>query len=156
MEIRDIEEKDNKQVEELIRTCLLEFGANKPGCAWEDPDLGKFYQVYQPDNCKYWVVEHEGKVVAGCGIGPVIGKPEVCELQKMYCLDIARGAGIAKQLLELALSFAKEHYQYCYLETFANMIAANKFYIKNGFISLDKPIIEGAHYACDRWYIKKL
>ena len=37
MLIREIEEKDNKQVEKLIRTCLIEFGANKPGTAWADP-----------------------------------------------------------------------------------------------------------------------
>lgn len=29
MLIREIEEKDNKEVELLIRTCLIEFGANK-------------------------------------------------------------------------------------------------------------------------------
>lgn len=156
MIIREIEEKDNPQVEHLIRTCLLEFGANKPGCAWEDPDLGRFYQVYQPANRKYWVVEHEGKIVGGCGIGPVSGKVDVCELQKMYCLAIARGTGMANQLLQLALAFAKEYYQYCYLETFANMVAANKFYLKMGFTKLDKPIIDSAHYACDCWHIKKL
>ena len=33
MLIREIQEKDNKAVENLIRTCLIEFGANKPGCA---------------------------------------------------------------------------------------------------------------------------
>jgi len=33
MLIREIEERDNEQVESLIRTCLIEFGADKPGCA---------------------------------------------------------------------------------------------------------------------------
>lgn len=156
MLIREIEKRDNPKVEQLIRTCLLEFGANKPGCAWEDPYLGQFYQVYQPDNCKYWVVEEAGEIVGGCGIGPVLGVGHTCELQKMYCLTSARGNGIAQKLLVLALKFAKEHYQYCYLETFSNMVAANKFYLKNGFKSLDAPIIESDHYACDRWYIKEL
>ena len=49
MIIREIEEKDNKDVENLIRTCLIEFGADKPGCAWTDPDLGRFFQVYQKE-----------------------------------------------------------------------------------------------------------
>lgn len=44
----------------------------------------------------------------------------------------------------------------CYLETFSNMVAANKFYKKNGFIQLDKPLVETEHYACDVWYIKSL
>ena len=72
MIIREIQEKDNKEVENLIRTCLIEFGANKPGCAWTDPDLGRFFQLYQKEKSKYYVVEENYKIVAGCGIGPVV------------------------------------------------------------------------------------
>ena len=32
-----------KKVENLIRTCLIECGADKPGCAWSDPNLGSFF-----------------------------------------------------------------------------------------------------------------
>ena len=127
MLIREIEEKDNEQVESLIRTCLIEFGANKPGCAWEDPNLGCFYEVYQNEKSKYWVVEDNNKIVAGCGIGPLTGTENICELQKMYSLKEARGTGIANELLKISLEFAKKHYEKCYLETFANMVAANKF-----------------------------
>ncbi len=156
MLIREIQEKDNKQVESLIRTCLIEFGANKPGCAWSDPNLGCFYQVYQNEKSKYWVVEENGKIVAGCGIGPLEKTEDVCELQKMYSLKEVRGIGIAQELLDISLEFAKKHYKECYLETFDNMVAANKFYKKNGFVQLDKPIVETEHYACDVWYIKNL
>lgn len=156
MLIREIEERDNEQVEALIRTCLIEFGANKPGCAWTDPNLGCFYQVYQEDKSKYWVVEKDGNIVAGCGIGSVDKKNDACELQKMYSLKEVRGTGIAEQLLNLSLEFAKKHYKQCYLETFENMVAANKFYKKHGFTQLDKPLVETEHYACDVWYIKTL
>lgn len=156
MLIREIQEKDNEQVESLIRTCLIEFGANKPGCAWEDPDLGRFYQVYQNEKSKYWVVEEKNKIVAGCGIGSLNNAEGICELQKMYSLKEVRGRGIADELLKLALDFAKKHYKKCYLETFTNMVAANKFYKKNEFIQLEKPIVETGHYACDVWYIKNL
>ena len=156
MIIREIQEKDNKQVESLIRTCLIEFEANKPGCAWSDPDLGRFYQVYQKEKSKYWVVEENGEIIAGCGIGPVVGVENVCELQKMYSLKEARGCGIANELLKISLEFAKKYYKECYLETFSNMVAANKFYKKHEFIQLDKPIVETEHYACDAWYIKSL
>lgn len=156
MLIREIEEKDNKDVENLIRTCLIEFGANKPGCAWTDPNLGSFFQLYQNEGCKYYVVEHNTKIVAGCGIGPLEGAENVCELQKMYSYEEVRGTGIAEQLLKLSLDFAKKHYDKCYLETFSNMIAANKFYKKYGFSQLDKPLVETEHYACDVWYIKSL
>lgn len=156
MIIREIQEKDNEQVESLIRTCLIEFGANKPGCAWEDKNLGKFYQVYHTEKSKYWVVEDNGKIVAGCGIGPLSNTENICELQKMYSLKDVRGTGIADELLKISLEFAKKYYKKCYLETFSNMMAANKFYKKHNFIKLEKPIVETEHYACDVWYIKEL
>ena len=156
MLIREIQEKDNQAVEHLIRTCLIEFEANKEGCAWSDPQLGVFSEVYQPEKSCYWVVEMAGEIVAGCGIGPVESKPNVCELQKMYAFKEARGTGIPSQLLEIALAFAKQYYEECYLETFSNMEAANRFYQKNGFIALASPLVETPHYACDKWYLKHL
>jgi len=156
MLIREIEEKDNEQVECLIRTCLIEFGANKPGTAWADPTLGDFYHLYRNEGSKYWVVEDNNKIVAGCGVGPVHGWPDICELQKMYALKEIRGTGCSSDLLRIALDFAQKHYKKCYLETLSNMVAANKFYQKNGFIPIDKPLNATEHFACDVWYIKTL
>ena len=104
----------------------------------------------------YWVVEKDNKVVAGCGIGPLLGADGVCELQKMYAFKEVRGSGIANELLSVCLDFAKKHYNKCYLETFSNMKRANNFYKKNGFVSLNKPLVQTEHYACDMWYIKNI
>ncbi|MEK5057489.1 GNAT family N-acetyltransferase [Paenibacillus sp. FSL H7-0326] len=156
MLLREIEERDNKQVEDLIRTCLIEFGANKPGTAWTDPNLGDFYHLYNHEGSKYWVVEKDSKIIAGCGIGPISGYPHICELQKMYAFKEARGTGAASQLLEAALDYARLYYNECYLETFNNMVAANKFYQKNGFVALTKPLMDTEHFACDAWYIRSL
>lgn len=153
--IREIEAKDNQAVEQIIRTCLIEFGGDREGTAWCDPDLGRFSEIYNKQGHKYWVIEDaEGNVVGGAGIGALT--EDVCELQKMYCLKVARGTGIAQYLMDLCLFYAKQHYKKCYLETFENMIAANKFYKKNGFISLEKPYLETEHFSCDAWYIKDL
>ena len=155
--IRPIEERDNAAVEQVIRTCLIEFGGNHDGLAWSDPDLGIFSIVYSKPGTKYWVVEEEsGTIVGGSGIGPLPGAQGVCELQKMYCLKQARGTGAAEKLMELCLSFAKEHYQRCYLETLSNMTAANYFYLKHGFERLQQPLLPTDHYACDVWYVKDL
>ena len=155
--IREIEERDNKDIEHIIRSCLIEFGGNRDGLAWSDPDLGRFSEIYNKEGHKYWVAEDEnGKVVGGVGIGKLEGIEDVCELQKMYCLPEARGKGVAYKLMDLALEFAKQYYEKCYLETLSNMIAANKFYKKYGFENLDKPIGNTGHYSCDVWYIKNL
>ena len=117
--IREIEERDNKAVEQIVRYCLKEFGADHEGCAWTDPYLGRFSQVYSTRGNRYWVAEDtQGKIVGGVGVGSFEEAPGICELQKMYCLPEARGTGIAHLLLQTALTYAKEYYRQCYLETF--------------------------------------
>ena len=74
----------------------------------------------------------------------------------MYAAKETRGTGIAHDLLQIALTFASQHYSRCYLETLSNMTAANRFYLKKGFQQMDKPLSQTEHYACDVWYIKDL
>ena len=155
--IREIEERDNKEVENVIRTCLIEFGANHEGTAWADPNLGKFSEVYNSDGNKYWVIEDENrKIVGGVGIGKLEGIENVCELQKMYCLAEARGTGISHKLMDIALEYAKKYYEKCYIETLENMVAAQKFYEKYGFKRIYEPIVKTEHFACDVRFIKDL
>ena len=155
--IREIRPEDDAAVEAVIRTCLVEFGANREGFAWSDPDLGRFSQVYARPGWRYWVVlSPAGEIVGGAGIGPLPGAEGVCELQKMYCLPQARGTGAAHTLMELALDFAARHYRQCYLETFHTMAAANRFYQKYGFRRLEQPYLPTAHFACDVWYLRDL
>lgn len=155
--IREIQSKDNKSVENVIRTCLIEFGANHEGTAWADPDLGRFSEIYNTDGNKYWIIEDEnGKILGGVGIGNLEGTDKICELQKMYCLPEIRGTGLAHKLMDIALEYAKKYYKKCYLETLPNMIAAQKFYEKYGFIRIYEPVIKTDHFACDVLYIKDL
>ena len=107
--IREIEEKDNKEVENVIRACLIEFGANHEGTAWTDPNLGRFSEIYNTDGNKYLVaIDENRKIVGGVGIGKLDGIEDVCELQKMYCLPETRGTGISHKLMDMALEYAKK------------------------------------------------
>ncbi len=155
--IKEIEKKEDKKIEKVIRDCLVEFGANHPGTAWQDPDLCRFSEIYNTPGNRYWVaVNGEGEVIAGVGIGELKGEPEVCELQKMYCVPDMRGKGVSHMLMKKALDYAKEYYSKVYLETLENMTAAHKFYEKYGFYRLDKPLGSTEHFACDVCYIKEL
>lgn len=156
MLIRKIKKEDNRTIEKIIRDCLIEFGGNREGLAWADPELSYLSEAYKDKNSEYWIVEKDGKIIGGCGIAPMKKLSGICELQKMYLLKEGRGTGIANKLIELALEFAKENYDRCYLETLTTMKAANKFYQKHGFKKLNRPIIETEHFACDSWYIKDL
>ena len=155
--IREIEAKDNKEIEQIIRKCLIEFGANHEGTAWADPNLGRFSEIYNYEGNKYWVAENEnGKLLGGVRIGKLEGTEGICELQKMYCLPEARGEGISHELIKIALEYAKKYYNKCYLETLENMVAAQKFYEKYEFVRIKEPIIKTEHFACDVRYIKEL
>ncbi len=155
--IREIESKDNKEIENVIRSCLIEFGANHEGTAWVDPNLGRFSDIYNTEGNKYWVaIDEFGKIVGGVGIGKLDGIEEVCELQKMYCLPEARGTGISHKLMGIALEYGAKYYNRCYLETLENMVAAQKFYEKYGFERIYEPLVKTEHFACDVRYIKEL
>ena len=94
------------------------------------------------------------RIVGGVGIGRLTDT--ICELQKMYCLPDARGSGVAHQLMDTALAYAKKYYRQCYLETLENMTAAQKFYEKYGFVRVFDPPVKTEHFSCDVRYIKDL
>lgn len=153
--IRRIEKKDNKVIENIIRSCLVEFGGDHEGTAWADPDLGRFSEIYAAPGRCYWVAEDEtGKVVGGTGIGELTD--DICELQKMYLLAEARGTGVAGRLMKIALAFAVQHYKQCYLETLESMTGAQKFYEKSGFHRVYEPVVKTEHFSCDVRYLKDL
>ena len=156
--VREIEERDNLRVAQIIRSCLIEYGANHTGTVWSDPDLERFSFVYAHPGRRFFVAEDEtGTVVACGGVGEVVGADGVCELQRMYAVPAARGSGVAQELLRRCLAFARETgYTRCYLETLENMCRAARFYEKNGFARTDKPLGNTGHFACDRLYILDL
>ncbi len=155
--LREIEARDNRGIEQVIRSCLIEFGANHAGTAWADPDLGRFSEIYVEEGCKYWVAEDEtGKIVAGVGIGRLDGASDICELQKMYCLPEARGTGISRQLMDTALDYAGRYYRQVYLETMENMTAAQRMYKRYGFYRVPGPLGATGHYCCDVCLMKDL
>ncbi len=155
--LREIQKSDDPKIEYVIRQCLIEFGANHEGTAWADPDLCRFSQIYNREGYKYWVVEADnGDIVGGVGIGGFEAAPDVCELQKMYCLPRARGTGVAHALLEVALDYAKSFYTTVYLETLENMTAAQRFYEKHGFVRTSSRMVDTGHFACDVCYVLKL
>ena len=156
-EIRELKKEDNKKIEKLIRDCLIEFGANHEGTAWADPNLGRFSEIYNTVGNEYWVaVDENNHILGGVGIGKLSGIENVCELQKMYCLKEIRETGISHELMKIALEYAKEYYNICYLETLENMVAAQKFYEKWGFERVYEPLVKTEHFACDVRYIKNL
>ncbi|QTD37730.1 GNAT family N-acetyltransferase [Polaribacter batillariae] len=156
--IREIKPEDNLQLASVIRSVIVEMGAPKTGTAYEDKATDAMFENFQKEKSAYFVVEHQNKVVGGAGIAQLNnGEKNICELQKMYFLPIARGIGLGSKLIAKCLQKAQEKgFKNCYLETMPYMKAATKLYKKNGFVNLEKPMGNTGHYSCNVWMIKKI
>lgn len=127
MHIREIQIKDNAKIEKIIKQSLESFQLDIPGTAYFDPQLANLAEFYQSENkANYWVlVNEDDEVLGGIGIAPFNEEKRICELQKLYISPKVQGMGLSKKLMETALSFAKEHYTHCYLETSTKLKVAN-------------------------------
>ena len=158
IKIREISGGDNLEIAKLIRNVLEEFHVPKVGTAYEDPSLDALFEYYQNDLGSYFVIEEDGKIIGGAGIGSLPdSETSVCELQKMYFLPQARGRGLGSLMIDKCLTKAKAlGYTKCYLETMPYMEAARKLYRKNGFKDLDQPLGNTGHFSCSKWMLKAL
>ena len=155
--IRPIQAKDNAAIAALIRQVFDELGVPKVGSAYEDPMLDKLYEHYQKQNHPYFILEQNGSIIGGAGIGILEGEQTTCELQKMYLAQSARGQGLGKQLIQHCLAQAKSMgYQQCYLETMPSMLAAQAMYLKMGFARTSKAMGNTGHHSCPVWMLKSL
>lgn len=142
--IRLIEPRDNPHVQRLVTDVLQEFGHTGPGFACHDPELKDMYATYQNPRSRYWVVvdKSTGSIVGGGGFSQLRGtkmEEGICELQKVYFYPQARGQGLGRQLVQLAIDAARQAgYREMYLETTPELKQALRLYEKLGFRHLDR------------------
>lgn len=158
MLLREIKKEDNPQIAAVIREVFVTEGYPKTGTAFADVQLDFMFEAYQKPKSIYFVVEENGKIIGGAGVNLLDNTDEnICELQKMYFLQEARGRGIGMQMIEKCLAKAKEFgYEKCYLETLPVMLNAQKLYKKLGFEYLSEPLGGTGHTSCPVWMIKNL
>lgn len=148
--IRPILPADDKAVAAVIKTVLVEHGVPKVGTAYEDVALEHMHKTYQQPRSRYYVVDTPNGIIGGAGIAQLENYPgNVCELQKMYFLNSARGRGIGSEMMKLCLKAARDfRFEQCYLETMPNMHSAQKLYQNTGFHYIDGPMGNTGHYSC--------
>src|SRR5580692_6711855 len=103
----------------VIRAVMPEYGARGPGFAINDPEVDAMCAAYPAPRAVYFVLEVNGEVVGGGGVGPLAGGEDgTCELRKMYFLPAARGLGAGRALLGRCIEEARARgYRRMYLET---------------------------------------
>jgi len=155
--IRPITSADNPAIAAIIRTVMPEFGADGPGFAIHDAEVGDMHGAYARTGCAYFVVVADGKVRGGGGIAPLDGEAGICELRKMYFLPELRGLGAGAALMQRCLDAARAlGYRQCYLETLTGMDAAQKLYAKHGFERIPQALGKTGHFGCNRFYLLDL
>jgi putative acetyltransferase len=155
---RNLEQKDNKEIAELIRSVFREFGIARPGTVYFDPTTDDLFSLFGKPGSVYWIAEENEKIIGGCGIYPTPGLPEgYCELVKLYLLSSQRGKGTGRKLLEKSLESAKElGYNQVYLESLPELSKAIGLYEKAGFRLIDGPLGNSGHFGCNIWMLKSL
>lgn len=158
MIIREIQPQDNEQIANVIRQVFISDEYPKKGTAFADKQLDYMFETYDKPKAVYYVIEIDGKIVGGAGVSQLDNSEEnICELQKMYFLQEARGKGIGFEMIKKCLATAKDFgFEKCYLETLPEMVAAQHLYKKIGFEYLCAPIGGTGHTSCPVWMIKQL
>ena len=153
IDIREIQEKDNHKIKQVLISVMTEFGVPDHGTALQDDELDNMSNAYNDNNSIYYVVLADNIICGGAGISKLKGtNKNICELQKMYFLPTIRGKGIGSNLITKCLDFAiKSQYNLCYIETMYNMIDAQNLYKKNGFVYIDHPMGDTGHSSCPVW-----
>lgn len=156
--IREIKISDNIQIANVIRKVLADLGVPKVGTAYADSALDCMFETYKKSKAVYFIVEENGKIIGGAGVAQLENYTgNVCELQKMYFLEEARGRGIGKAMMQKCLQAAKVfEFDKCYLETMTYMKAAQKLYKQSGFEYIDRPLGDTGHFSCPVQMLKEL
>lgn len=158
LNIREIQPSDDAVLAKVIRDTLTEFGANHPNTVFTDPTTDALFDLFRMPGSVYYVAEEGKRILGGGGIYPSKGlDTDTCELVKMYLVPDARGFGLGKQMIEMALAYAKNHgYAHVYIETMPELKKAMGIYERFGFRYIKGPLGNTGHCGCSVWMLKDL
>jgi putative acetyltransferase len=156
--IRQIEERDNREIAELIRAVFREFRIDRPGTVYFDPTTDDLYHLFQKEGSVYWIAECDGVIIGGCGLYTTPGLPEGCaELVKFYLSSAFRGMGTGWKLMEKTIDSAKQlGFRQLYLESLPELGKAISLYEKAGFRFITQALGNSGHFGCNIWMLKDL
>lgn len=154
--LRPAEDADGPGLERLISTIFADY----PNCIYEAdefPELAAPAQHYRARGGMLWVAEADGEVIGSLAAVPT-AEPGVFELFKVYLARPARGQGLAPQLLENALAFARARgATRLRLWTDTRFVEGHRFYERTGFRRL--PVVRAVPDVSDTWefaYVRDL
>lgn len=152
IELRPVREGDVPSVVALVAASLGEFGLEFGKGATTDAELFGLPDSYVSHEGAFWVAVADDALIGTCGMFQLA--PDRFELRKMYLAPTARGLGVGKRLLDVAIAWARARgARRIVLDTVESMTRAIAFYEAHGFVRDDSQI-SGAR--CTRGYVMDL
>jgi len=159
IEIKNYTEPDTKEIITLVLHCQND-GTRPPVTIENQPELLCIREKYIDGGGNFWVAKENGKVAGSIGLmnaGNGFGI-----LKKFFVYEPYRGTPhhLGLQLYNVLLDFAQSHnFKKLILDTPKNSDRAHKFYVKAGFIQIEKedlPITFDYPYADSDFFILEL
>jgi len=98
----------------------------------------EFGEQYFGEGAGVWLAENQGNVVGCVALRRLAELPGSGEIKRMYVRADCRRRGIADLLFDALENYARAYgYQWLYLDTAADMIAAARFYERKGFVACE-------------------
>lgn len=152
IEVRFVTADDVPDVIRVVTDVLAEFGLSFGEGSATDAELHALPASYVDHGGAFWIARRGGELLGTCGVFPV--RPGIFELRKMYLVPAARGLGIGKRLLDVALELARARgATHMVLDTIHEMTRAIAFYEAHGFVRDDAQIRRS---RCSRGYVRAL
>lgn len=128
----------NSNYQKKTKSFILDILEDEFDYYMDRPDLDNILEIYKTDKSNFFIAVNQQNDVIG-SIAIVDYKNHRGYLKRLYVKREYRGTGLARQLLDNLIIYAKNSgYQTIYLGTVKMLEAANKFYNKNGFKKIDK------------------
>lgn len=154
MEYRYLTKQYDAAIASIIRCNLKANALDIPGTAYFDASLDSLSEYYSRPGRAYFVLLDGGAVLGGGGLAE--HSEGVCELQKLYLADSAKGKGFGYALMRLIEAKAIElDYSRIYIETHTNLKAAIRLYERMGYTVIPRPS-SAVHGTMNQFYIKTL
>ncbi|WP_367196980.1 GNAT family N-acetyltransferase [Amorphus sp. 3PC139-8] len=154
--LRPAKNSDGPGLVRLISTIFADY-ANCHYVASEFPELAAPASHYRARGGALWVAEADGDVIGSLAIAAT-AEPGVFELFKVYLARPARRQGLARRLLENAISLALTGGgRRLRLWTDTRFLEGHRFYERTGFRRL--PVVRAVPDASDTWefaYVRDL
>jgi GNAT superfamily N-acetyltransferase len=137
-----------KEDEQAVIDLILNIQQNEfgvPVTIADQPDLLDVANVYCKGNGNFWVIKDDQKLVGSIALIDTGNRQSA--LRKMFVHKDYRGKemGIGQQLLDHVISWCRQHgIDEIYLGTFDRLLAAQRFYAKNGFVLIEKHSLPAA------------